>query len=292
MAVNSAQGRLVVFRGNDGKVHALDARCPHLGADLSAGRVSGNSIECAYHHFRFDGTGRCAGANLAARAFAVTERFGGVFLFVGERPVFEFPVFSDAPQLVSARPLQWNIDTDWFMVGANAFDARHFRAAHDRQLTRQPVLAQPHDLAMHVSYEYAIEGTSLTDRLVRFASGRRVLFEVTSWAGNVLLVRAAFERDVSYGLVIVQPGDGAKRGCMVTVIVNAARAKGMAAFFVDALRLFAKRLAIRNLLLEDLRSLEGLRYLHEGLRPGDEILADYLNWVRSAADRCGSILPI
>lgn len=51
--------RLAIYRGEDGKVRCLEAFCPHLGADLSAGTVMGNSLRCAFHHWRFDGQGQC-----------------------------------------------------------------------------------------------------------------------------------------------------------------------------------------------------------------------------------------
>lgn len=47
--------KIVVFRGQDGTVRALDAYCPHLGTDLGIGRVDGNLIRCFFHHWAFDG---------------------------------------------------------------------------------------------------------------------------------------------------------------------------------------------------------------------------------------------
>lgn len=51
--------RLAFFRGEDGVVRCLDAFCPHLGADLSAGEVQGNVLQCRFHNWRFDGSGQC-----------------------------------------------------------------------------------------------------------------------------------------------------------------------------------------------------------------------------------------
>src|SRR6185295_17792478 len=50
---------LVIYRGDDGVVRALDAYCPHMGAHLSAGKVEGQSIRCLFHYWKYDGTGRC-----------------------------------------------------------------------------------------------------------------------------------------------------------------------------------------------------------------------------------------
>lgn len=59
----------VLFRGEDGKAHALDPYCPHLGAHLGVrGKVCGDRIECAFHGWRFEGeTGRCVEIPYAKR---------------------------------------------------------------------------------------------------------------------------------------------------------------------------------------------------------------------------------
>jgi len=50
---------IVLYRGQDGCVHALDNRCPHRGMRLALGRVAGDRIVCPYHGWSFgpDGCG-------------------------------------------------------------------------------------------------------------------------------------------------------------------------------------------------------------------------------------------
>ncbi|XP_050677266.1 cholesterol 7-desaturase nvd [Leptidea sinapis] len=49
-----------VYRGEDGVARAVDAYCPHLGANLGiGGEVKGNCIECPFHQWRFDTEGKC-----------------------------------------------------------------------------------------------------------------------------------------------------------------------------------------------------------------------------------------
>ena len=50
---------LVLWRDSTGAVHAAADRCPHRGAALSMGRVQGDTLECGYHGWRFDGRGQC-----------------------------------------------------------------------------------------------------------------------------------------------------------------------------------------------------------------------------------------
>lgn len=59
---------MVIFRGEDGAVQVLDAYCPHMGAHLgygihenkgsSGGCVTGNTISCPFHGWRFDMDGK------------------------------------------------------------------------------------------------------------------------------------------------------------------------------------------------------------------------------------------
>jgi len=51
----------IVFRGEDGKVGALDAFCPHLGAHLGGvgSKVIGNTVRCPFHGWQYNDTGEC-----------------------------------------------------------------------------------------------------------------------------------------------------------------------------------------------------------------------------------------
>ena len=77
-------GRLVLYRDSQGGLVALDARCPHMGADLAIGEIVGDDVRCAYHHFRFGRDGRCNAvpsegpipAAARVRAYAVVEHYG------------------------------------------------------------------------------------------------------------------------------------------------------------------------------------------------------------------------
>ena len=51
----------VLYRDGDGQPHALVDRCPHRNVPLSLGRVHADgTLECGYHGWRFEGSGRCA----------------------------------------------------------------------------------------------------------------------------------------------------------------------------------------------------------------------------------------
>ena len=48
-----------LYRGTSGQTFLIDHRCPHRGAQLSAGWVEGDELRCFYHGWKFAGDGRC-----------------------------------------------------------------------------------------------------------------------------------------------------------------------------------------------------------------------------------------
>ena len=273
---------LVVFRGYDGRLGALGARCPHLGTDLGAGRVVGETLECAHHRFRFDRAGVCRQHHdLRNSAYPVEERFGAVFVFLGPQASFALPSF-DEGALCSAAPFTWQLDTQWYMIGANGFDARHLPFAHGRRLLAAPRLHAATRFSLGVTYEYAVEGHGWLERATRLVSGARVEFGIVAWGGNLLLVQARFARDQTFGVVGVEPAG--ERACRVSVIVSAQRSgTRLAMLLKDWLRVRAKQLAVRSFLRGDLQ-LQRMDYVAGGLRAGDETLAAFLRWAAAVPE--------
>jgi nitrite reductase/ring-hydroxylating ferredoxin subunit len=284
MGVMLCGRRLVVFRGERGVAGVLEAWCPHIGSDMSLGRVVDDTVECPNHRFRFDAAGACANQDLRAKAYPVEERFGAVFVFLGPKPLFPLPAFPAEIKLISAKPMQWVVSTHWYMLVANPFDARHFADTHDRRLVRPPSVKSPNEFALQVDIAYEITGRTWTDRAIRLISGSQARLEVTAWGGNIAVVRAGFENDESFGIMVVEPryevpGDE-HGGAQVTVIVSAnRRGSSLLARILDALAVRAKRFAIGRFLIQDAAGVQRLKYAPGGLRAGDETLAQFLRWV-------------
>src|ERR1700722_662322 len=82
--------RLVAFRPagrQGGPPVILDGRCAHLGADLGAGCVVADTLQCAFHNWRYRGDGQCVHipaspevpAFARVRTYPTVERHGFVF---------------------------------------------------------------------------------------------------------------------------------------------------------------------------------------------------------------------
>jgi nitrite reductase/ring-hydroxylating ferredoxin subunit len=135
---------LVLWRGEDGEAHLMDAYCPHLGAHLGyGGKVDGNRVRCPFHDWRFDGSGRCVEIPYAKRippraeirSWQLCVRNGLIFTWYHPHdvpPFFEIPEVPEwgssdwtEPELRS-----WEVRTHPQEMAENTVDAVHFRYVH------------------------------------------------------------------------------------------------------------------------------------------------------------------
>jgi nitrite reductase/ring-hydroxylating ferredoxin subunit len=52
--------RPILLIKEDGKIHAVDNRCPHMGFPLNKGSINNGILTCHWHHARFDACSGCA----------------------------------------------------------------------------------------------------------------------------------------------------------------------------------------------------------------------------------------
>jgi phenylpropionate dioxygenase-like ring-hydroxylating dioxygenase large terminal subunit len=127
---------LVIFRSSD-KLFCLTDRCPHRFAPLSRGRVIGETIECPYHGWRFDGTGRCRAIpgllepvpNVVVPPHAVRESNGLIFVSTGSPRGEPYPGILSGPGTVS-RVVENRVRSNVLDVAENILDATHTHFTH------------------------------------------------------------------------------------------------------------------------------------------------------------------
>ncbi|MBN9427531.1 MAG: Rieske 2Fe-2S domain-containing protein [Burkholderiales bacterium] len=133
-------GRVVVFRGDDGVAHVTSAYCPHLGADLSVGRVVGKRLQCAFHHWEYDASGACVQTGVGDPpppaaclfVFPSQERWGIVWAFNGETPLFELPDLGHREDELEIWSYKYPrpFHSDPWVFAANTPDMQHLKAVH------------------------------------------------------------------------------------------------------------------------------------------------------------------
>lgn len=162
---------LVVFRGEDGAARVLDATCPHMGANLGVnGKVVGNTLQCPFHAWRFDGEGTCVQIpyaprippKAAVRSWPVAERNGAILVYFHEQndaPNFEVPAIPqfgargwDAMTLRTT-----NVRSHVQEMNENVYDLAHFVYVHHFVGLPQAEITEDGALA-----RVALTGTAIT----------------------------------------------------------------------------------------------------------------------------------
>jgi len=134
---------LVVFRGENGAPAALVDRCAHRNLPLSAGRVSGTRLECAYHGWQYDGGGVCR----HVPALADTEERRG--RSVPAYPTLEQQgyvwIYGQAGPTPSSRPFRFpHLETPGY--GSVRFESELEATLH---ATLENMLDVPHTAFLH-----------------------------------------------------------------------------------------------------------------------------------------------
>jgi nitrite reductase/ring-hydroxylating ferredoxin subunit len=280
------------YRTAAGTPVVLAGRCPHLGANLARGYVIADRLVCPLHGWEFGQDGRCAHAPALSRipdwaclpSFPVEEQGGQVFFHTHSESRFPLPFFDgrQPEELRPARPFELDVETPWHLLAANGFDVQHFRMTHDRELVGEPVIDCPTPFSRRLSAVFKVCGRSWSDRITRKVAGNEVALTVTDWCGGLVLVRAAFRRTTTYGMVSLYPlPNGGTRARIIVWVPR--RSFAPARWVVDPLNAAVRRIFIRAFLRRDLPCLGGLRYQPSRMTSADRKLAAHLHWLSRTA---------
>ncbi|AKG22792.1 aromatic ring-hydroxylating dioxygenase subunit alpha, partial [Calothrix sp. 336/3] len=139
-AVNFLGKELAIYRTQDGKIIAVDAYCPHMGAHLAEGKVDGEGIRCFFHNWKFASDGTCVevpcmGAALPVKikTWHTVEKYGLIWIWTGETPHQSLPFVPELAEeecdFAFGSRFQKNCHPNVLMI--NAIDAHHFNTVHN-----------------------------------------------------------------------------------------------------------------------------------------------------------------
>jgi len=105
---------VVLYRTAAGAPVALEDTCPHRFYPLSKGQLIGDAVECGYHGLQFDCSGRCQLVpgqdkipdSAKVRSFPVVERWGWIWIWMGDPALADEGLIIDIPQL---RTKEWAV---------------------------------------------------------------------------------------------------------------------------------------------------------------------------------------
>lgn len=283
---------LVAFRTESGAVAVLDARCSHLGANLSCGKVKGEAIQCPFHHWSFGVDGVCRGIPVTGEiprfarqiSYPVRVRHGSVFFFNGPQATFPLPFFeNEAPEdFVAAEAFSYHADSSWLMVASQGFDVQHFESVHDRRLTGPPELRQLSPFAFRCFYKAVNVGEDRRDVMLRWLVGRTVDLTLENWGGTLFVIKAVFPRACSRFLVSFRPMEDGTTHFDVVVFTP----RGFASLARPLRRWFT-----RAHLESEAALIRGTHYQPSHLIPEDHGMVQCFHWLAGIPQRAAGPGP-
>jgi phenylpropionate dioxygenase-like ring-hydroxylating dioxygenase large terminal subunit len=167
---------ILVYRKTDGVAVALSDRCPHRFAPLHAGRLIGDTVQCAYHGLQFDSAGICihnaqpggtVPRGACVRSYPLHEQDGLLWVWMGDQPsdLARLPRFEhhDTGSYAMNRS-HMVVNANYQLVADNIMDTSHVQFVHDGLLstpTYEKILTEVRE---------AEDGTVFSDRFITKAT--------------------------------------------------------------------------------------------------------------------------
>jgi renierapurpurin 18,18'-hydroxylase len=138
LPVSFAGTPIVLVRGEDGVAFALENRCAHRQVPLHLGVVQGERLQCTYHCWTYDRTGRCVNVPYldrertlptGVRSFPCREAYGLVFVYPGDPARLEAAAFPEIPAAADpaykTRYLDRRVECHYSFMHENLMDMNH-----------------------------------------------------------------------------------------------------------------------------------------------------------------------
>jgi phenylpropionate dioxygenase-like ring-hydroxylating dioxygenase large terminal subunit len=139
----------VAFRDSEGNARVLSDTCIHRGGSLGKGKIKGDCVECPYHGWQYDGTGKCTTipalgdkekppARAKVDSYPVQEKYGIVFAFLGDLPEDERPPLWDIEEYEDEewranQNVVFEVNYYYERSVENGLDAAHNEFVHPNQ---------------------------------------------------------------------------------------------------------------------------------------------------------------
>ncbi len=146
--------QIVFYRGEGGKVAALEDFCPHRGAALSLGYVCEGKLVCGYHGLVMGCDGKTVsmpsqrvGGFPAIKSYPVEERHGFIWVWTGDPAkadpaTIHHPHWADNPEWAYGGGL-YHIQCDYRLMIDNLMDLTHETYVHTTSIGQKEIDETP-----------------------------------------------------------------------------------------------------------------------------------------------------
>lgn len=287
---------LVLFRGEDGKVSALDAFCPHMGTHLGKGKVVGNTVRCFFHHWQFNGDGACTRipcqdeipAKARVPSYQVREAFGAVWVYPSSEaapPLADFPEIPHTEKTTIEFGQSYERTCHHHVTMINGIDPQHLKTVHDIDLEMKIEITEAaRGNFIDIGLTGQIGEKKFSDRLARFFLGASYSYAMRYDHGNngflTILKDVHFfgrrwptlhmifaYRPLEKGRLLVQP------------IYVTKKRSGVTGPLLSWVLLFLTKSAFHSLQGEDGEVYENMRFYPGNLLPVDRPVSQFIQYV-------------
>lgn len=196
--INLMGKELVLYRGKQsGRVFALDAYCPHMGAHLAEGRVENDSIRCFFHNWRYNEQGLCTDipsmdvlrrSCVKTRSWHVEEKFGLIWLWSGSRePWYSVPMAEELKndEYATALGTAFKKGCHPHVVLINAIDEQHFNSVHNLPVPLYMKTKELHKHAICFENTTRVSSTNFVNKILKKLYKNQLTYSLTYWNGSV-----------------------------------------------------------------------------------------------------------
>ena len=289
--------RIAIFRGQDERVRALDAFCPHMGADLANGKVAQNTLQCFFHQWRFDEGGKCVDipcqskipAAAKVQNYAVEEKYGFIWVWPSAhapRGVPEYPELEGREIWYEAgRPVYHPCHHHVCMI--NGIDAQHLKTVHNLSIDMELSIDEHADGRI---VDYTMRGswsrTVPRERLLRTLIGANYAYRMRYVDASIGMLTTMLETRLFgrgpalpplrmiFAFTPLEPGRTRVQPIYLAPKGTGTR-QNLAAFW----RVQAQKWGFYFLRDEDGAVYDNIRFQTQNLLPMDKAVAKYVSYV-------------
>lgn len=292
--------RIVIFRGKSGVVKALDAFCPHLGADLGNGRVIGENIQCYFHQWEFSGTGELKNIpclkkldasfdNVKNTAYPVEELYGHIWVYAGDKAKHNV---IHPPALESDEVSAWYLKeitlfAHHHIMMANGVDLQHFATVHEIDIKFDYDVSENTDGTFVWKLKGKIPNDTFKGKIAKFFLGSDFEYQI-KFGGGALV-------GISYGinakiLGFSFPALNVVWGCLpqltgiskVRIFFVTKKRKGLLGKLKNGVLYFVTMMLLLMLKDEDIEAFPNMRFNAHKLIEADKSLARFIQIINKS----------
>lgn len=288
---------LVVYRGTDQKVRALDAYCPHMGTHFGVGKVIGNNIQCFFHHWQFNEEGNCIHipcqtaipTKAKVRSYQVVEKYNAIWINPSMQicePLANFPDHEKTEYQISfGEPYYRTCHHHVTMI--NGIDPQHLKTVHNLEIEMSvDITSNDTNKWIDITLTGEIGTKTWKEKLAKLLLGKTYSYSMRYDHGNnglLTLMKNVYlfggskklpslhmifaYRPVSIGKTLVQP------------IYLTPKRKGAFGFLIEKLLIWLTKRAFFALQGEDGKVYENMRFFPANLLTIDQPVARYIQYV-------------